>query len=94
MVTTTPTPLGAGGSALEPVCPQIYTLVSFVSFLINPLTRLLSVTVPILPLARSLSHNGLGDKGASAIAAVLKEKQITILGRAAAPSARFHVSAP
>ena len=41
----------------------------------------------------SLWGNVIGDKGASALAAVLKETQITTLGCAAAPHiVRFHVS--
>ena len=35
--------------------------------------------------ARSLGHNQIGDEGASALAAVLKETQITKLLCAAAP---------
>ena len=34
---------------------------------------------PILPLARSLADNGIGAEGASALAAILKETQITNL---------------
>ena len=48
-----------------------------------PLTPTLS-PFPILPLARSLRSNGIGAKGASALAAILKETQITNLRRAAA----------
>ena len=33
----------------------------------------------ILPLACSLGHNGIGDEGASALAAILKDTQITNL---------------
>ena len=43
-----------------------------------------TLTVPILPLARSLGGNGIGYEGASALAAILKETQITNLGCAAA----------
>ena len=35
---------------------------------------------PILPLARSLDGNSIGAEGASALAAILKETQITTLG--------------
>ena len=50
------------------------------------------------PLTRLVSHcslwgNRMGDKGASALAAVLKETQITHLECAAAPSVHFCVSA-
>ena len=34
---------------------------------------------PILPLACSLGNNGIGDEGASALAAILKDTQITKL---------------
>ena len=52
--------------------------------------------IPALPLPRSLSANGIGVEGASALAAVLKETQITNLECAAAPelSLTFSVSAP
>ena len=39
---------------------------------------------PILPLARSLAVNGLGDVGVTALAAILKETKITDLKCAAA----------
>ena len=55
----------------------------------RPLTRLYTVTVPILPLARSLYNNGIGDKGASALAAILKETQINDLKCAAAQAFAF-----
>ena len=45
----------------------------------RPLTRLLS-SHPHSTLARSIARNYIGDKGASALAAVLKETQITTLG--------------
>ena len=41
----------------------------------------------------SLYGNDIGGKGASALAAVLKETQITTLKCATAPSVRFCVSA-
>ena len=40
---------------------------------------------PTLPMLCSIGWNGIGDKGASALAAVLKETQITNLKCAAAP---------
>ena len=40
---------------------------------------------PTLPLAHSLRGNNIGDEGASALAAILKETQITNLRCAAAP---------
>ena len=49
---------------------------------------------PILPLARSLGGNGIGDKGATALAAVLNETNITNLKCAAAPEVFAFVSAP
>ena len=45
-----------------------------------------SPTIPASPLARSLEYNEIGVDGASALAAVLKETQITNLGCAAALS--------
>ena len=51
----------------------------------RPLTRLLSHRVPPPPLAHSLADNEIGDEGASALAAVLKETKITNLQCAAAP---------
>ena len=46
----------------------------------RPLTRLLSLTILAPPLTRSLGENNIGVKGASALAAVLKETKITTLG--------------
>ena len=61
----------------------------------RPLTRLYSLTVPILPLARSLESNGIGDEGASSLAAVLKETVISDLKCAATrQSVCFRVSGP
>ena len=53
-------------------------------------------TIPAPTLARSLGDNQIGVDGASALAAVLKETQITNLECAAAPelSLTFSVSAP
>ena len=48
------------------------------------MTRLLSLTMLAPPLTRSLSENNIGDEGASALAAILKETQITHLECAAA----------
>ena len=50
----------------------------------RPFTRLLSLTIPNPPLAHSLRNNEIGAKGASALAAILKETQITNLGCAGA----------
>ena len=50
----------------------------------RPLARLLSHTVLAPPLTRSLRGNNIGDKGASALAAVLKETMISHLECAAA----------
>ena len=50
--------------------------------------------MPILPLARSLYDNELGDEGVSALAAILKETQITNLKCAAAPKVFAFMSAP
>ena len=59
----------------------------------RPLTRLCSLALPTSPTLCSLWDNAIGDKGASALAAILKETQITNLECAAAPSVRFCVSA-
>ena len=40
-----------------------------------------------------MACNAIGDEGASALAAILKETQITNLACAAAPSVQFLVSA-
>jgi hypothetical protein len=48
------------------------------------LYRILSRHIPTPPLAPSLGDNKIGDQGASALAAILKETQITNLGCAAA----------
>ena len=53
-----------------------------------------TLTVPILPLARSLEDNRLGDNGATALAAILNETKITHLRCAAIPVAFAFVSAP
>ena len=37
-------------------------------------------TNPVLSLACSIAVNNIGDEGASALAAILKETQITTLG--------------
>ena len=44
------------------------------------MTQLLSLTILAPPLTRSLGENNIGVKGASALAAVLKETKITTLG--------------
>jgi len=53
-----------------------------------------SLTVSILPLARSLECNGIGAEGATALAAVLNETKITNLKCAATPEVFTFVSAP
>ena len=50
--------------------------------------------LPILPLAHSLRVNGIGDKGVTALAAILNETKITNLKCAAAPEVFASVSAP
>jgi len=42
-------------------------------------TVLFSHNIPAPPLTRSLSYNKIGEKGASALAAVLKATKITVL---------------
>ena len=53
-----------------------------------------SLTILAPPLACSLRHNKIGAQGASALAAVLKETNITNLEYAAAPIVFAFVSAP
>ena len=50
--------------------------------------------MPILPLARSLESNGIGDEGASALAAILKETMISNLKCAAAPECSLSCQRP
>ena len=50
-----------------------------------PVNAAYSLTTPTPPLARSLGRNLIGDQGASSLAAILKETQITSLKCAAAP---------
>jgi len=50
----------------------------------RPLTHANLSPFPTLPLAHSLEYNQIGAKGATALAAILKETQITNLGCAAA----------
>jgi len=45
----------------------------------SPLTRLPSLTIPAPPLVCSLEWNRIGAKGATALAVILKETQITTL---------------
>ena len=49
------------------------------------MTRLLSHTIPALPLIRSLGSNTIGDKGALALATILNETKITQLRCVTAP---------
>ena len=51
----------------------------------RPLTRLLSHTIPALPLICSLGCNTIGDKGTLALATILNETKITQLRCATAP---------
>ena len=50
--------------------------------------------MPILPLARSLESNGIGDEGASALATILKETMISNLKCAAAPECSLSCQRP
>ena len=56
------------------------------------MTRLLSHHLRPSPLIRSLEDNYIGHQGTSALAAILKETQITNLKCATAPSVCFCVS--
>jgi hypothetical protein len=60
----------------------------------RPLTLLPSHRPNLTPMLCSISVNKIGDDGASALAAVLKETRISKLKCAPAPSVRFCVSAP
>ena len=66
------------GSAVTSLrCVTAHRVFAFVSTPIDTRT----LTVPILSLACSIGDNDIGDnKGASALAAILKETQITTLG--------------
>ena len=57
----------------------------------GPLTRLVSHCALTSPMLCSLFGNGIGDKGASALAAVLKETQITNLEYASTSNRRLSV---
>ena len=48
----------------------------------------------MLPFACSIAYNGIGDEGASALAAVLKETQIQKLECAAAPERSLFCQCP
>jgi hypothetical protein len=64
------------------------------AFLSTPIVTRYSLTIPTPhPSLDSLYGNRIGDKGASALAAILKETQITNLGCAAARVFAF-VSTP
>ena len=58
------------------------------------LTLLCSRTVPAPPLARSLDRNRIRDKGATALAAILNQTQITDLRCAAALKVFAFLSTP
>jgi len=60
----------------------------------RPLTRPYSLTVSMLPLARSLKANGIEAEGATALAAIFNETKITNLECAAAPEVFAFMSAP
>ena len=53
-----------------------------------------SLTIRVPPLVHSLYNNKIGDQGASALAAVLKETKICNLKYAAAPRVFAFVSTP
>ena len=59
----------------------------------RPLTRTCPLALPASPTLCSIWGNKIGDKGASALAAVLKETRITQLECAAAPECCVCVSA-
>jgi hypothetical protein len=59
-----------------------------------PLTRLLSHHPHPTPRSHSLAENRIGDQGASALVAILKETQITNLECAAAPECLLFCQCP
>ena len=63
------------------------------AFVSAPLTYLLSHH-SILPLARSIGGNYIGDEGATALAAILKDTKITDLKCAAAPECSLSCQRP
>ena len=63
-------------------------------FLSAPIDTPILSLFPVLSLARSLEENYIGNKGATALATILKETKITNLKCAAAPKAFAFVSAP
>ena len=62
-------------------CAATLSVFAFVS---APVDTLALLHIPALPLVCSLGWNSIGAEGASALAAILKETQITTLGCAAA----------
>ena len=59
-----------------------------------PLTCAYSLTIPTPPLARSIGRNNIRAKGASALAAVLKETKITELKCVSAPECSLSCQRP
>ena len=64
------------------------------AFLSAPLDTIAFSPSTLHALTHSVSENDFGDKGASALAAVLKETMISNLKGAAAPRVFAFVSAP
>ena len=58
------------------------------AFLVSALDMPALSPSPSCPSFGSLYNNNIGDEGASALAAILKETNITVLKCAAAPSVR------
>ena len=69
-------------------CPRVF------AFMSAPIDTPTLSPFPILPLARSLGGNYIRAKGATALAAVLNETNITNLKCAAAPEGFTFLSAP
>jgi hypothetical protein len=65
-----------------------------VCFCVNAHSHVYSLTIPTPPLACSLGGNTIRDQGASALAAILKETQITHMKCAAAPECSLSCQCP
>ena len=64
------------------------------AFLSAPVDTLALLHIPALPLVCSLGWNSIGAEGASALAAILKETQITTLGCAPTPYCSIQCQRP
>ena len=72
-------------------CAATLSVFAFVS---APVDTLALLHIPALPLVCSLGWNSIGAEGASALAAILKETQITTLACAPAPYCSIQCQRP